>query len=421
MSLFAAGGSVGFFLAPALLTPALVSQGVSATVWFLPPAVLMGVILYRHQLRRAGVAASARTAVGDDRWGPFLLLTAVSVFRSMVFTGMNTFIGLYWITHLAGSQTSAGVALTAFLIGGVVGALLGGRMADRVGAVRAVQFGSLAAIPALIALRFVPNPVWALPLAAVAGAMVNMPFGVIVKLGQDYLPSRPGTAAGVTLGLSVSAGGMFLPVLGAVGDRLGPDSVLTALCAVPVAAFVLGTSLTAITVDAARNPPCPKLLIMNFGGKVALITGATRGIGEVTATLLARHGAHVLVSGRDQQRGSRVVEIIRAAGGSADFLSAALVDAQGCRALAAAASEFAGRVDILINNAAVGTFGRTEKIAETDFDYCYAVNVKAPFYLVGALAPAMAARGDGVIVNVSTMVASFGTAGSAVYAPVRPR
>ncbi|MCZ8380215.1 SDR family NAD(P)-dependent oxidoreductase [Mycobacterium sp. CPCC 205372] len=155
---------------------------------------------------------------------------------------------------------------------------------------------------------------------------------------------------------------------------------------------------------------------MNFGGKVALITGATSGIGEVTATLLARHGAHVLVSGRDQQRGNRVVETIRAAGGSADFLSAALVDAQGCRALAAAASEIAGRVDILINNAAVGTFGRTEKIAETDFDYCYAVNVKAPFYLVGALAPAMAARGDGVIVNVSTMVASFGTAGSAVYA-----
>lgn len=76
----------------------------------------------------------------------------------------------------------------------------------------------------------------------------------------------------------------------------------------------------------------------------------------------------------------------------------------------------AGRVDILINNAAIGAFGPTATIPEADFDACYAVNVKVPFYLVGALAPAMAERGHGAIVNVSTMVASFGTTGSAVYA-----
>ncbi|NVN49359.1 SDR family oxidoreductase [Mycolicibacterium hippocampi] len=82
----------------------------------------------------------------------------------------------------------------------------------------------------------------------------------------------------------------------------------------------------------------------------------------------------------------------------------------------AEALDVTGRVDILINNAAIGTFGATAAIPEADFDACYALNVKAPFYLVGALAPAMVARGRGVIVNVTTMVASFGTAGSAVYA-----
>ena len=149
---------------------------------------------------------------------------------------------------------------------------------------------------------------------------------------------------------------------------------------------------------------------------IALVTGATRDIGEATALLLASRGAHVLVSGRDVESGQAVVNAVRSAGGAADFVGAALVDASSAQRLAAEANEVAGRVDILVNNAAIGVFGTTAAIDEADFDACFAVNVKAPFYLVGALAPQMAERGHGVIVNVSTMVASFGTAGSAVYA-----
>lgn len=155
---------------------------------------------------------------------------------------------------------------------------------------------------------------------------------------------------------------------------------------------------------------------MSSTGEVALVTGATRGIGEATALLLGSRGAHVLLSGRDTDRGQRVVDAVRAAGGSADFLPASLDDASSAKRLAAEAREVAGRVDILINNAAIATFGPTAEIDEADFDACFAVNVKAPFYLVGALAPEMAVRGRGVIVNVSTMVATLGTAGSAVYA-----
>jgi NAD(P)-dependent dehydrogenase (short-subunit alcohol dehydrogenase family) len=155
---------------------------------------------------------------------------------------------------------------------------------------------------------------------------------------------------------------------------------------------------------------------MSLDGAVALVTGATRGIGEATALLLASRGAHVLVTGRDAECGRRVVERVHSDGGSAEFLRASLDDAQSCQRMAAEAEAVAGHVDILINNAAIAVFGPTAAIRENDFDACFAVNVKAPFYLVGALAPAMAERGHGVIVNVSTMVASFGTAGSAVYA-----
>ncbi|MQY31111.1 hypothetical protein NRB56_67190 [Nocardia sp. RB56] len=94
-------------------------------------------------------------------------------------------------------------------------------------------------------LRAVPEQHIALAAAVAAGAAVNIPFAVLVKLGQDYLPGRPGTASSVTLGLAVSAGGLFVPVLGVVADHQGPQAVLTVLCIVPLAAVVLGFLLPA--------------------------------------------------------------------------------------------------------------------------------------------------------------------------------
>ncbi|MFI6165325.1 MFS transporter [Nocardia sp. NPDC051052] len=243
MSLFAAGGSVGFFLAPALATPALVSYGVGATAFFIPPAVLMGFVLWRYQLRQTTGALAARSAVGQDRWVPFLVLTAIAVVRAIISFGLSTFLALYWINSLGGSRSLGGAALTAFMAGGVAGTLLGGRIADRIGMLRTVQIGSVAAIPALAALRIVPDPQLGLAVAVLTGVTVNIPFAVLVKLGQDYLPNRPGTAAGVTLGLAVSAGGVFVPVLGMIADRLGPPAVLTTLCFVPVAAVGLALIL----------------------------------------------------------------------------------------------------------------------------------------------------------------------------------
>ncbi|HEV3310200.1 MAG TPA: SDR family oxidoreductase [Chloroflexota bacterium] len=151
-------------------------------------------------------------------------------------------------------------------------------------------------------------------------------------------------------------------------------------------------------------------------GKTALVTGATSGIGKATALALAAAGANVAVSGRDKEKGWAVVESIRAAGGSATFLAADLLDAGAAQDLAARATEeLGGRVDILINDAAAFPFGPTQSFDEATVDSVYALNVKVPWFLVAALAPAMAERGSGAIVNVSTMVASFGVDGMALY------
>lgn len=151
-------------------------------------------------------------------------------------------------------------------------------------------------------------------------------------------------------------------------------------------------------------------------GSTALITGATSGIGRAAARSLAQRGAHVIVSGRSPERGEAVVAEIRAAGGKADFVATDLRDAAGVRALAERATELGGgHVDILVNNAGLFPFGPTAQTADATFDEVYAVNVRAPYVLVSVLAPAMAARGHGAIVNVTTMVAEFGAPGMALY------
>jgi NAD(P)-dependent dehydrogenase (short-subunit alcohol dehydrogenase family) len=151
-------------------------------------------------------------------------------------------------------------------------------------------------------------------------------------------------------------------------------------------------------------------------GSVALITGATSGIGKATANALAARGAHVLVGGRDATRGEAVVASIRASGAEADFVAADLSSADSARDLARRATDLGGgHVDILINNAGIFPMGPTPQMTEADIDAVFAVNVKVPFILVAELAPAMAARGKGAIINVGTMAAEFGIAGMSLY------
>ena len=151
-------------------------------------------------------------------------------------------------------------------------------------------------------------------------------------------------------------------------------------------------------------------------GRTALVTGATSGIGRATSVLLAERGAQVVVSGRDAARGEAVVREIRAAGGKADFLAAELGDAASVRSLAHGARELGGgTIDILVNNAGIFPMGPTTEATDEDIDSVFAVNVKAPFLLVAALAPGMAEQGNGSIVNILTMVAHFGMAGTGLY------
>ncbi|NSC21947.1 SDR family oxidoreductase [Streptomyces albus subsp. chlorinus] len=156
---------------------------------------------------------------------------------------------------------------------------------------------------------------------------------------------------------------------------------------------------------------------MEFAGKTALVTGsgAIGGLGHATAEVLAAQGAGLILTGTDPDRGAQVVESLRAAGGGstapARFVTADLRDPDAVRRLA----EEAGDIDILVNNASLMTFGPTTEQDLAGHDAAFAVNVRAPFLLTSLLAPRMAARGGGSVVNISSTAAGLGMPGMAVY------
>jgi 3-oxoacyl-[acyl-carrier protein] reductase len=152
-------------------------------------------------------------------------------------------------------------------------------------------------------------------------------------------------------------------------------------------------------------------------GRTAVVTGATSGIGEAVARVLAASGADVVVGGRDLRRAEAVAESIVAAGGTAHAVTGDLGGsyAEIRRFAADASAALGGRVDILVNNAGIYPTTPTAALSDDDLDAVLATNIRAPHVLVAELAPAMAARGTGAIVNIGSWMSRVGLPFGAIY------
>ncbi len=141
---------------------------------------------------------------------------------------------------------------------------------------------------------------------------------------------------------------------------------------------------------------------MPLHGKTALVTGSTDGVGRVVANRLAEAGAHVLIHGRDQPRGERVVAAIKAAGGTAEFLAADFASLASVRRLADSVRQTETRLDILVNNAGIGTAGSSRLTSVDGHELRFAVNYLAGFLLTTLLLPLIRQNTPARIVNVSS-------------------
>ena len=156
---------------------------------------------------------------------------------------------------------------------------------------------------------------------------------------------------------------------------------------------------------------------INLGGKVALVNGASRGIGEAIARGLAGCGAQVILSSRDRDSVQQVADSIAAEGGKAAARACHAGRLEDIDALFDSITNDFGRLDILINNAATNPwFGPAADLPPAAFDKTVEVNLKGPYYMMSRAVPLMIAGGGGSIVNVASIAALVSMSGQAVYA-----
>ena len=150
-------------------------------------------------------------------------------------------------------------------------------------------------------------------------------------------------------------------------------------------------------------------------GKVAVITGGSKGIGRATALMLAAEGAKVLICSRHLEAAQSVVSEIRAAGAEGAALQADVARRSDAEALIQASIERFGRLDILVNNAAITKDGLVVRMKEEDWDAVLNVNLKGAFFTTRAALRPMLRQQCGRIVNISSVVAMMGNPGQANY------
>ncbi|MFF2536070.1 MFS transporter [Streptomyces cyaneofuscatus] len=260
MGWFSLGGNLGFALAPLLVAVVVGAGGLGLTPLLVVPALvgsLLTLPVLRGLERLTSAAPEAGTApVVPDDVASFVRLALAVVCRSVVFIGLSTFIAFYVRQRTGGGAAAGTAALVVLYLGGAVGTVLGGALAERWDRVTVVRRSYLLTVGAVAGLVLLPGSSALYVCIALTSAGLYIPFSLQVTLAQDYLPNRVGTASGITLGLTVSVGGLFSPLIGRLADATSLRTALLPLIAMPALSWLLFLTLTEpARPDAPRRTP----------------------------------------------------------------------------------------------------------------------------------------------------------------------
>ncbi len=262
LGIFSFGGNLGFTLGPVLATGAIAVFGLKGTLIFFVPALLFGVLstkFFPKPPKASKRQISAEVTEGEnseasnselctpkykDRWGAFAKLGVLICFRSIVYTGIGTFLVLYLVDNMGQTEAAGNMSLSFYYGVSALAALFGGKLADNFGHRKTVWLSFAILLPSIIIFTMSGSFWLCLLMLIPMGAGLNIGYSPLVLMGQRYLPNHIGFASGITLGLIVSVGGIFTPILGKIGDTYGLTATFIAVCAVCAFSFILSLFLS---------------------------------------------------------------------------------------------------------------------------------------------------------------------------------
>lgn len=263
LGIFSFGGNLGFTLGPLLATGSIAVFGLKGTLIFFIPAAIFGLLSTKFFPKppkapklQTSAEISAATEISaasgndlctpkyKDRWGAFAKLGILICFRSIVYTGIGTFLVLYLVDNMGQTEAIGNMSLSFYYGVSALAALFGGKLADNFGHRKTVWLSFAILLPSIIIFT-ISGSFWLCLLMLIPmGAGLNIGYSPLVLMGQRYLPNHIGFASGITLGLIVSVGGIFTPILGKIGDTYGLTATFIAVCAVCAFSFLLSLFLS---------------------------------------------------------------------------------------------------------------------------------------------------------------------------------
>jgi MFS transporter, FSR family, fosmidomycin resistance protein len=254
MSVHITGGSLGFSLGPLLFAPFAQRYGLGWTPILALPGLAV-VLFFLSRVPQVTWTTTTTTGFGALRpyVRPLALLYFIVVLRTMTSIAFATFMPVLLTSH-GMSLASAGSAVAVYLFASGVGGFLGGPAADRFGARRVIALSLVCAVPFLFLASL--NQGWVfVGLVAVGGFFLQSTLPVNVTFGQALAPVSAATVSSLMMGFAWGSGGLSVPFVGMVADRIGIEGTLSGLALVPLAAAALAMPLPARAPARVETPP----------------------------------------------------------------------------------------------------------------------------------------------------------------------
>jgi len=237
VSFFVVGGSVGMAAGSLFLAVLLANGPGPQLLLYIVPSLLIGIPLFRVAAqvpRQVGGGVSTGQQCRDLVSLSLLALLAVVFIRAMISSGLSTFIPLYFVSYLQGSQVFASSLLSVYLAAGAIGTLVGGTLSDRYGS-KKVMLWSIAPVSLVVGLFQIANGFWIFVILALASILLSAAHSSSLVLAQRMMPGNVGMASGLTLGFSFGVGSLGVLLLGRIADIWTLPAVFDVLAVLPLA------------------------------------------------------------------------------------------------------------------------------------------------------------------------------------------